>query len=122
MKTEAQILAQAPSRQEQQDEYSNYLHYNEEGSLPEHITLVYHVYSYEDYSGESYGFGYDSERDEWFEVYGGHCSCYGLEGQWEPQYSSFESLMHAIERTLEAEHYRSQRNSEQLAEFVGWER
>ena len=33
------------------------------------------------------------ERDsKLFEVHGYHCSCYGLEGQWEPEETSWEAL------------------------------
>ena len=31
-----------------------------------------------------------------YEVNGGHCSCYGLEGQWEPEETSVEALKHRI--------------------------
>ena len=32
-----------------------------------------------------------------YEVNGGHCSCYGLEGQWDPEETSAEALVHRIE-------------------------
>lgn len=33
------------------------------------------------------------ERDgELYEVHGSHCSCYGLEGQWEPEETTWEAL------------------------------
>lgn len=39
-------------------------------------------YFYECYEGNAYVL---AEKDgKLFEVSGGHCSCYGLEGQWEP--------------------------------------
>lgn len=31
-----------------------------------------------------------------YEVNGGHCSCYGLEGQWDPEETSVEALEHRI--------------------------
>lgn len=31
-----------------------------------------------------------------FEVNAGHCSCYGLEGQWEPEETTKEELLHRI--------------------------
>lgn len=47
--------------------------------------------------------GYDGSafvlfaRDgELYEVNGGHCSCYGLEGQWDPELTSVEALKHRI--------------------------
>lgn len=49
------------------------------------------------------GGGYDGsafvlfERDgKLYEVNGGHCSCYGLEGQWDPEETSAEALIHRI--------------------------
>ena len=33
---------------------------------------------------------------ELYEVNGGHCSCYGLEGQWEPELTSVEALLYRI--------------------------
>lgn len=31
-----------------------------------------------------------------YEVNGGHCSCYGLEGQWEPEETTIEALRHRL--------------------------
>lgn len=49
------------------------------------------------------GGGYDGsafvlfERDgKLYEVNGGHCSCYGLEGQWDPEETSATALIHRI--------------------------
>jgi hypothetical protein len=33
-----------------------------------------------------------------YEVNGLHCSCYGLEGQWEPEETTAEALRHRIEK------------------------
>jgi hypothetical protein len=33
-----------------------------------------------------------------YEVNGSHCSCYGLEDQWDPELTSREALQHRIER------------------------
>ena len=47
-------------------------------------------YSYANYEGHSFCL---FEKDGvLYENYGGHCSCYGLEGQWEPQETSKEAL------------------------------
>ena len=32
-----------------------------------------------------------------YEVNGGHCSCYGLEDQWDPEETSADALLHRIE-------------------------
>lgn len=70
---------------------------------------VFYEFKIED-SGENilfawYGYGcYDGsafvlfERDgRLYEVNGGHCSCFGLEDQWEPEETSVEVLMHRID-------------------------
>jgi hypothetical protein len=58
------------------------------------IMLAY--YSYENYSGDAFVL---FRRDgKLYEVNGGHCSCYGLEGQWEPEETTAEALRHRIEK------------------------
>jgi hypothetical protein len=48
------------------------------------------IYEYEDYSGSAYML---FKRDgKIFEVEGGHCSCYGLEDQWEPAETTWKTL------------------------------
>jgi hypothetical protein len=48
------------------------------------------VYEYEDYSGSACVL---FKRDgKLFEVDGGHCSCYGLEGQWDPTETTWKTL------------------------------
>lgn len=37
------------------------------------------------------------ENDKLWEVCGSHCSCYGLEEQWEPEETSVEELSHRME-------------------------
>lgn len=54
------------------------------------------AYVHESYEGDSYVL---FKRDgKLYEVEGGHCSCYGLEGQWEPEETTAEALMHRIEK------------------------
>lgn len=40
-------------------------------------------YTHEDYEGEAYVFYWKAGK--FYSVYGAHCSCEGLEGQWEPE-------------------------------------
>lgn len=47
-------------------------------------------YSYEDYSGSA--FVLFKKGDDLFEVNGGHCSCNGLEGQWDPKPTTWGAL------------------------------
>ncbi|AQW88905.1 hypothetical protein pEaSNUABM50_00379 [Erwinia phage pEa_SNUABM_50] len=51
----------------------------------ENKQILYAFYEYEDYSGSASVLYYDPDFQSFFEVHGGHCSCYGLEGQWEPE-------------------------------------
>lgn len=53
----------------------------------------------------SYGeeYGYDGgafvlfkKNERLYEVNGSHCSCYGLEGQWEPEKTTKEALLYRI--------------------------
>jgi len=56
----------------------------------DNFTILYAWYENEDYNGHSYVFGYDKKEDKFFEVEAWHCSCYGLEEGWDPEY--FESV------------------------------
>jgi len=47
-------------------------------------------YGYANYEGQSLVI-FEKDGKLW-EVNGAHCSCYGLEGQWEPEETSWESL------------------------------
>lgn len=40
-----------------------------------------------------------------YEVHGSHCSCYGLEGQWETEPATIESLEKTIPYGLEGDYY-----------------
>jgi len=48
------------------------------------------VYVYEAYDGTA--FVLFEQNELLYEVNGSHCSCYGLEGQWEPEETSVEAL------------------------------
>jgi hypothetical protein len=52
--------------------------------------LLYAGYTYEDYSGSA--FVLYRKGDKLYEVHGGHCSCNGLEDQWEPEETTVEAL------------------------------
>lgn len=59
------------------------------------VSVIVASYTQEDYSGSAYVL---FERDgKLFEVHGGHCSCYGLEDQWEPEDADRDSILHRIE-------------------------
>lgn len=52
--------------------------------INENAQILFFEYSLGDYEGYAMGLYYDKKQKKYFEVYGSHCSCYGLEGQWEP--------------------------------------
>jgi len=59
-------------------------------------TILLASYSDESYSGDAYVL---LERDGvLYEVHGSHCSCYGLEDQWEPEQTSPAALRSRLEK------------------------
>ena len=61
----------------------------------EGIEILLAYYLYECYGG--YAFVLFRKDGELYEVNGSHCSCYGLEGQWEPEETTVEALRHRLE-------------------------
>ena len=52
--------------------------------------ILFACYGYEDCDGEAFVlYEYDGKL---YEVHGSHCSCYGLEEQWEPEETTVEAL------------------------------
>jgi len=47
------------------------------------IEILFAAYWPGDYSGDAAVIYYRKSTGKYYEAYGGHCSCYGLEGQWE---------------------------------------
>ena len=79
----------------------------------EHILFA--SYSYADYSGDAWVL---FEKDgKLYEVNGGHCSCYGLEGQWEPE----EVNLKEIENRIRGKEWGKDDNNfrEELMKFLG---
>ena len=60
------------------------------GDLENAATVLYACYTYEDYEGNALVL-FES-GGKLYEVSGGHCSCHGLEDQWEPAEISWEYL------------------------------
>jgi hypothetical protein len=59
------------------------------------INILFASYGTDNYSGDAWVL---FEKDgQLFEVNGSHCSCYGLEGQWEPEPVVLEELQARIE-------------------------
>jgi len=61
----------------------------------QNLDILLASYGYENYSGDAFVL---FKRDgKLYEVNGGHCSCYGLEGLWEPEETTVEALRHRLE-------------------------
>lgn len=72
--------------------------------IPVDVEILYAFYTYEDYSGEAVViFRIDGKL---YENDGLHCSCYGLEGLWEPTEVSLPYLRHVFENGTKYPHMR----------------
>jgi hypothetical protein len=59
--------------------------------IPTNIGILIAVYTYESYSGKAFVlYEHDGKL---FEVNGSHCSCYGLEGQFNPEETTWPALL-----------------------------
>lgn len=57
--------------------------------------FLFAAYEYEDYNGQALVL-WSRDGHSFSMVKGGHCSCYGLEDQWEPEEIPVETLRHLI--------------------------
>jgi hypothetical protein len=76
------------------------------------------TYLYEDWTGDAYVL---FEKDnKLFSVHGSHCSCYGLEDQWEAEEISVEMLEHILKTDAAPIHYASDKKAikERIKEIV----
>jgi hypothetical protein len=90
-------------------------------ALDKRYKLLYGDYTYEDYNGDAYVLGYDKQEKKFFEVHGSHCSCYGLEDQWDVEYCTLAELKELFERRFkEAEEYTFWRSANNSGEFRNW--
>lgn len=72
-------------------------------------TILFAWYEYEDYSGHA--FVLFRQNRKLYEVYGSHCSCYGLEGQWNPEQCYLKELKIRAERNSDGEIYYNRLNN-----------
>ena len=68
----------------------NVVEHFDAAELADNANILLAYYECEDYDGYAYVL-YEQEG-KLYEVHGGHCSCYGLEGQWEPEEVTIEYL------------------------------
>src|SRR5690625_4483265 len=107
--------------------YSNVIFWNEnKGKMRQaierykNINILFASYGQANYSGDAWVL---FERDgKLFEVGGGHCSCYGLEGQWEEEEVLLKELENRLLNGSFGEDGWSDNNFKQeLCEFLGVE-
>lgn len=55
------------------------------------VEILYACYTPGDYCGDAHVIF--RKEDKMYEVNGSHCSCFGLEGQWEPEETSVIALL-----------------------------
>jgi hypothetical protein len=60
------------------------------------INILFASYTQANYEGEAWVLL--EKEGKLFEVNGEHCSCHGVEGQWEPEQVSLEELKHRLEK------------------------
>lgn len=65
-------------------------------TAPEPAQVIFADYEYENYSGSADVLFRDG--DNFVYASGSHCSCYGLEGQWEPETYAPDELLGQVER------------------------
>jgi hypothetical protein len=59
-------------------------------TLPDDVEILFAIYTNEGYSGDATVIF--RQGGKLYLVEGGHCSCYGLEGQWEPTETNVQAL------------------------------
>lgn len=75
-----------------------------ETELPLDVLPLFAAYDQEGYEGSAVVL-YVHNNELKF-VYGGHCSCYGLEGQWEPETIEWECAEEFLEKTYYLDRYK----------------
>lgn len=84
----------------------------------ERTKILFATYSYQDYSGDAWVlFEMDGIL---YEVNGSHCSCYGLEGQWEPEVVELKALQHRVTEGNFGKGYSSNEFRDELKIFLGF--
>lgn len=95
-------------REPKENEIANY----------EGVNILFASYGQDNYSGEAFVL-YEKEG-RLFEVNASHCSCYGLENQWEPMETDTKSLKFLLENgRLGHDDYSGNEFAEELKAFLG---
>lgn len=84
------------------------------------INILFASYGQANYSGDAQVLF--EQNGKLYEVNGGHCSCYGLEGQWNPEEVDLKELEHRlINGTFGEDDYSDNNFKEELCNFLGVE-
>jgi hypothetical protein len=121
MKTLEQILKQEPvylnDFSEKKDVVSNF---EINLALANTINILFASYGYENYSGDA--FVLFEKEGKLYEVNGSHCSCYGLEDQFDFEETSLEAIeMRLVKGTLGNDNYSGNEFAKELKSFLGVE-
>lgn len=86
----------------------------------EGINILFASYGCANYEGDA--FVLFEKEGKLFEVNGGHCSCYGLEGQFSPEETTLEALNHRlINGKMGQDDYSGNEFANELKQFLGVE-
>ena len=82
------------------------------------VNILFASYSTDNYSGDAWVlFQQDGIL---YEINGGHCSCYGLEGQWNPEQVTLDELKHRLLKgTFGVDDWTGNTFKNELCEFLG---
>lgn len=84
----------------------------------ENIKILFATYGCDNYEGDAWVLF--EEDGKLYEVSGGHCSCYGLEGQWEKEPVVLEELKNRLEKgTFGTDGYSGNEFAKELKSFLG---
>ena len=87
-------------------------------SRPEDIEIIFASYGVYSYEGDA--FVLFKKNGKLYEVNGSHCSCMGLEKQWEPEETTIKALKHRfIEGSFFSESFHGEEAHEEMAKLLG---
>lgn len=84
----------------------------------ENVEVMLASYTYRDYSGNAFVLFRNTSDGQLYEVNGSHCSCYGLEGQWDPEPTSVAELRHRLNKGYLGQNEFADELAEVLAELT----
>ena len=82
----------------------------------DNINILLASYTYWSYDGDA--FVLFEKEGKLYEVNGSHCSCYGLEGQWDPEETTKEALLHRINEGTLGTHFGDNTFKNELLEVL----